>query len=52
MASFRKDTQTFGPTGADVSVFQVPMIANKMVKLLLRQIRFQSQYKMVATQSQ
>jgi microcystin degradation protein MlrC len=29
MASFRKDTQTFGPTGADVSVFQVPMIANK-----------------------
>ena len=29
MANFRKDTQTFGPTGADRTVFEVPMIATK-----------------------
>ena len=27
MANYRKDTQTFGPTGADRTVFEVPMIA-------------------------
>ena len=27
MANFRKDTQTFGPTGHDKTVFEVPMIA-------------------------
>ena len=29
MANYRKDTQTFGPTGADRTVFEVPMIATK-----------------------
>jgi len=29
MANFRKDTQTFGPRSHDVTVFEVPMIANK-----------------------
>jgi len=29
MANFRKDTQTFGPKGHDVTVFEVPMLANK-----------------------
>lgn len=29
MANFRKDTQVFGPTGHDRTVFEVPMIANK-----------------------
>lgn len=29
MANFRKDLQTFGPTGHDKTVFEVPMIANK-----------------------
>jgi hypothetical protein len=40
MASFRKDTQTFGPTGADVSVFQVPMIANKNGEVVTTTNRF------------
>lgn len=29
MANYRKDTQTFGPTGADRTVFEVPIIATK-----------------------
>jgi hypothetical protein len=29
MANFRKDTQTFGPTGHDKTVYEVPMIATK-----------------------
>jgi hypothetical protein len=49
MASFRKDTQTFGPTGADVSVFQVPMIANKNGEVVTTTNPFPVRYSWCAT---
>jgi hypothetical protein len=40
MANFRKDTQTFGPTGHDRTVFEVPMIANKNGEVVTKENPF------------
>jgi len=40
MANFRKDTQVFGPTGHDRTVFEVPMIANKNGEIVTKENPF------------
>lgn len=40
MANFNKNTQAFGPNGHDVSVFEVPMIANKNGEVVASDNRF------------